>query len=106
MTWPQTDRAGFYRLELTGRDAQKHRELFAVNIDPTEGLLRRIDEAGLRRELGDLPGAPVELVRGFGSLAGDEDEVRAELWKPLLFGLIAVLCMEQFLAWSFGRRRQ
>jgi len=103
LQYDDTLRAGLYNLELTRRDGQTESLLFAANIDPTEGELKRVDESELRRLLGD---ARVQLARGKVSLSIGATGSRAEVWEALLIGLAVVLCTEQCLAWAFGRRRQ
>lgn len=98
----ETDARGFYELEFERIDGRTERLLFAANIDPAEGDLRRIEPAALERELGD---AAVQLA-GIGSLSSLTAEgAKGELWMYILAALIGVLCLEQFLAWSFGLRR-
>ena len=97
-----TNRHGVYRFELDRRDGGKTNLLYAANLDPSEGDLRRIEDSELRRIIGE---ANVEIHRGNGTLSLDADGSRTELWKPTLLLLGGVLCFEQALAWLFGRRR-
>jgi hypothetical protein len=76
--------------------------LFAANIDPGEGRLARVDEEDLKSQLGD---ANVVIAKGHASLSAETAGTRAEFWKSVLIALVIVLCCEQFLAWTFGRRR-
>jgi len=96
------DRRGFYELALAPVDGGTETVLFAANVNPSEGDLKRIDRADFRKELGD---APVDIVSGRSSLALKVIGARRELWPLLLTALVVVLCGEQFLAWLFGRRR-
>ena len=59
-------------------------------------------EDELRRSMG---GVPLEYVKGIESIAEATGEPRTELWRVLLFATAAVLMIEQFLAWTWGRRR-
>lgn len=102
ITYPDTQRVGFYNLELTGRDAMPHPVLFATNIDATEGQLDRADEADVKKKLGD---ANVKWLKGNASLTAGAAGAKSEFWRTILIALVLVLCTEQFLAWTFGRRR-
>jgi hypothetical protein len=100
--YTDTDRRGFYELDTARTDGRSEKLLFAANIDPTEGDLRRVDQAVLKRDLGD---AAVQLA-AIGSLSSLTAEgAKGELWMYILAALIGVLCLEQFLAWTFGLRR-
>jgi hypothetical protein len=99
--YPETNRRGFYELQLERNDGAIERLLFAANVEPSEGNLRRADVAALRRELGD---APVTIVSGNAAAPGVRG-TQHELWKSILAALIALLCGEQLLAWVFGLRR-
>lgn len=100
--FPDTQRVGFYKLELTGVDTLPHTVLFATNIDATEGQLDRADEADVKKRLGD---ANVKWLKGHAALTAGATGARSEFWRAILFALVLVLCTEQFLAWTFGRRR-
>ncbi len=102
VSYPDTQRVGFYTLELKGRDAMTHPVLFATNIDASEGQLDRADEADVKKRLGD---ANVKWLKGHASLTAGATGARSEFWRTILFALVLVLCTEQFLAWTFGRRR-
>lgn len=100
--YEDTSARGFYKLQLTKRDGQNENVLFAANIDPGEGRLARVDEEDLKSQLGD---ANVVIAKGHASLSAETAGTRAEFWKSVLIALVIVLCCEQFLAWTFGRRR-
>ncbi len=102
ITYPDTHRTGFYRLDLMGLDTMPYQVLFATNIDPTEGQLDRADEADVKKKLGD---ANVKWLKGHASLTAGATGARAEFWRTILVMLVLVLCTEQFLAWTFGKRR-
>ncbi len=103
LTHADTRQRGLYTLRMTRRDGQREDVLFAVNADPAEGRMARVDSEGLRQALG---GGRVELVRAGASLGADTAGARAELWRPLLWALMAVLVIEQALAWAFGTHRR
>lgn len=100
--YTDTQSAGFYQLELTTRDGEKGGPLFAANINPTEGDLKRVDKEDLKKKLGD---ANVTIVEGEATLATASSGAKAEFWRWVLAALVIVLCVEQFLGWQFGRHR-
>ena len=100
--YPNVKRAGFYNLELTTRDNQPTGVLYAANIEGDEGLLVKVNEDEFRKRMGD---ANVKLVSGQASLNAGTTGARSEFWRTVLIALAIALCLEQFLAWSFGRRR-
>lgn len=103
LEYPDTDWQGFYELKLVRRDSKSPETvLFAANVDPTEGDLKRVDQAALKKSLGD---AKIEIITA-DKLAGlDSAGSNSEVWWYLLWGVVVVLCSEQLLAWWFGRAR-
>ncbi len=95
-------KAGFYELQLTRKDDQLESVLFAANIDPTEGRLQRVNEDDFTKKLGD---ANVKMVKGKATLAVASDGLRNESWREILYVLVGILCLEQFLGWKFGKSR-
>jgi len=97
--------AGFYDLKLTpiGSDSDERTAslLFAANVDAAEGRLARVDTEDLQKKLGEK----VKLVQGQASLEAGAAGARSEFWRSVLIALVAVLLLEQFLAWTFGKRR-
>ena len=100
--YDETNVRGFYRLEKTTRDGESEASLFAVNLDPQEGDLRRVDAEVLRRA---WEGANVQLVQGATLASLTAEGAKGELWMVVLAALVAILFLEQSLAWLFGRRR-
>lgn len=96
-----TDLPGFYEIELTGVEGGEETLLFAANVDPTEGHLRRINESEFRREVGSR----VRLVSGEGASEAGIRGAQQETWWYLLWVLLAVLGVEQLLGLLFGRGR-
>jgi hypothetical protein len=99
----QAGAAGFYLLRLTPyRFATGVKDqLFAANIDPTETDLTRTDLIALRQKVG----AKVVFLKGQDSLVSDAVGAGTEIWRQVLLALAAVLCVEQGLAFAFGRKR-
>lgn len=98
-----TARAGLYAVDLRGTDGV---DGFAVNLDPVESNLARIDEDALREDLPKADNVTYEFRRADheGSIRGGR-RPESEIWKTLALILAACLCLESFLAWKFGRYR-
>jgi len=97
----ETRKQGFYELKLANRDGSADSVLFAANVDPTEGDLRRANIDAMQKELRDVN---VQFVSGAtASLGGIGAQV--EMWKYLLWLLVGLLLGEQVLGWFFGLRR-
>jgi len=102
--YDDTSRRGFYKIGLEGSgDASQERTvLFAANIDPGESALRRVPPANLALDLGEKvtlidAGQPVFELR--------PAEAKFEIWKPVLYVLAALLCIELLYGWWLGARR-
>jgi hypothetical protein len=96
-----TDVPGFYR--LSAKEGGLPEELFAVNVDPTEGDLRRFSEADWKRVAPEFP----LRFEGSGGVAPADPGPRGEkgeIWKPLIASVLVLLVLEMLLAWHFGKR--
>jgi hypothetical protein len=96
-TLEQTPAAGGYFARWRRRDGLERERLEAINVDPAEGDLERIDREGLERSLAGVPfifEQASQLERDSGSQAG------TPLLAPLLAVLVLVLLAEQALAYS------
>ena len=71
----------------------------AVNLDGCESDLEVARPHELDVALGDLPH---EYVAGAEAFLQDEEQARREVWPTILLALVAVLMLEQGLAWWFG----
>ena len=106
LSFKQTGRAGFYEVELSppaGIERPKRTDYFAVNVDPAEGDLHRVGPEELRRT---LKGFEFRYVLGIPRTAEETDGPAArssDLWKHLLYAVLAILCLETFLAQAFGK---
>ena len=100
--YEQTRTAGVYRMSLQAHDGTITQKYFAANIDPNEGDLTPISRSSLAKQ---LPEDGVELVDGAEYFGRDDAGGRVEMWRTMAVLLLVVLCCEQFLAWTFGRRR-
>jgi len=96
----KTDAAGAYRVKV-GPPAPAELA-FAANPDPAESDPAKLDRAGLAER---LPGWKFVLLDNGRELARDAASVgrRGELHRPLLYGVLAMLMIESFAAWRFGR---
>jgi hypothetical protein len=101
LEYPNTEAQGFYEVKLIRRNASPETVLFAANVDPAEGDLKRVDQTQLKKNLGDK----VEIITVAKLGALDSTGTSSELWWLLLWGVVALLCSEQLLAWWFGRGR-
>lgn len=99
----ETNRQGFYDIELTRNDGSTQRVVFATNVSPREGNLKRfrLDEAGR-----GFFGENARFVSGDDVIAETGNSNQSELWFFLLFVLGGVLMLEQLLGWWFGRKRR
>jgi hypothetical protein len=100
---PQVDAQGFYDLKLTRRDSGgEDHVLFAANVDPTEGDLKRVERAAMERELADTN---VQILDATAAQSLADVGAQTEVWWYLLWALVGILCGEQVLAWLFGWAR-
>ena len=94
--------AGFYEMELKRHSSQPQPILYAVNYDSRESELKRLEPS---RRSETFFGSKVSLVSmdelQDQSVAGSNTEI----WTQLLMALFAVLVIEQFLGWWWGRKR-
>jgi hypothetical protein len=96
-----TPKQGFYEFTLANKDATKSQVLFAANVDPSEGDLRRANTDEMAKELKD---AGVTFVEGSSTAIGGIG-AQMEIWKYLLWTLVGLLLGEQVLGWFFGLKR-
>ena len=89
-------------MKLQNNDGGETPDLFAANLDASEGDLRRMPRNTLD---GDFFGGNVKLVTS-AQLSGQALKgVSSELWMLALLLLFLVLMSEQFLGWIWGRKR-
>ena len=93
---------GFYEVGLKKHSGTKEAILFASNIEPDEGQLRRMDESQLA---GDFF---VDKIRRVVATDIKNEAVsggNTEIWPQIIWLLLVVLALEQFLGWWFGKKR-
>ncbi len=95
----QTELAGPYQLRIGPPLAVE--STFAADPDPEESNLAKLDRSALEQR---LPGWSFVLLNNSPELSKNAASVsrRGELHRPLLYGALALLLMETFLAWKFG----
>lgn len=93
---------GFYEMQLRRENDERVNQLFAVNIDPKEADLRRLD-------LTDLPdnyfGEATQVMTSEQMVTQGEARSNNEIWPQILLLLMVVLGAEQAMGWWYGRRR-
>jgi hypothetical protein len=96
---PRADVPGIYEARWRRLDGGERQRLVAVNVDPAEGRLERIGRERLGRAMERLAfryDRADSLQAASGGLGG------ASLVKPLLLTVVAVLLLEQLLAYAAG----
>ncbi len=96
------DTAGDYKLSLKTIEGKKEIWHIAVNSPVTESQLRRMDRSGIYR----LTGSTQLRVVSSSDFSPRASGSRAEMWRMLAVMLMAVLMIEQLLAWWFSKRRR
>jgi len=92
-SYASTDQPGIYKATATG--GEEPLSLVALNVDPTESDLTRIDPKTLPPSITLHPGEPT-------SAGGLPSETPLHRW--LLYGVLSLLLLDSILAWSFGGR--
>jgi hypothetical protein len=98
-----TDLVGFYEMKLNRREGGIEPVLFAANVDPTEGNLKRVDADTMKKDIGE---ANIHLVKFDEAISIAGGGAQTEIWWYLIWAVVAILCCEQVLGWYFGLGRQ
>ena len=93
---------GFYEIGLKRHSGETQQALFASNIDPAEGQIRRLSEATMQ---GDFFSEKVKRLSVKNVKNESVSSGNTEIWPQLVWLLLLVLATEQFLGWWFGKRR-
>jgi hypothetical protein len=96
-----TNATGYYEVETSRLDGEVVKTLYAANVDATEGELARVDRNELQTQLGDS----ATLVAGGPAFGNGSEGAKREYSFHVLFAILGVLGVEQFLAWWFGKKR-
>jgi hypothetical protein len=99
---PVATHLGTYTAELIRRDGSVELRPLSVNLDPVESDLTVARAHELDVALGSVPHEYVEASEAFRR---DNEQARRELWPAVLVALVAILMVEQGLAWWFGTPR-
>ncbi|MFT5301583.1 MAG: hypothetical protein ACI87E_001461 [Mariniblastus sp.] len=102
VSFDNIDRRGFYDLELTRHTGEKESVLFVSEFDARESQLKRLPKSATE---GDFFGEKVTLVSGAELAEQEVDGGETEIWMQILLLLFAVLALEQFLGFFWGKRR-
>jgi hypothetical protein len=94
-----TDASGIYEVQLTGNDNTQTITDFAYNVDPAEGDLAIVSSEKLASELIDVA---YEFHRADEMYFDSKDMQGFNLSESLLYVLIAVLIVEQLLAYAIS----
>ncbi len=94
---PDTDTSGIYQAQFTGTGGSQRIDRFAFNVAPDEGDLRRVDGSQLAGPLADVR---YELHQASEINYNPQQLAGFNLSESLLYGLIAVLVVEQVLAYA------
>jgi len=95
-------RRGFYDVQLTRHTGSTESILLATNFDARESRLTRLTQTTLDD---NFFGNKVSLVSTAGLLNQTVEGGNSELWVMILIALMAILVVEQFLGWLWGRKR-
>ncbi len=91
--------SGVWRAELTSPDGKTEQRLIAVNVEPNEGDLNRLSGSALAAA---MPDANYRYALAKDFRRGEEQLAGYGLGDALLYALIAVIALEQWLAYRTG----
>jgi hypothetical protein len=98
-TLPAVDRPGGISARWRGREGALRERVFAVNVNPEEGRLERINSDRLARS---VDGVPLTVLAA-ADVGADSDRTGvASLARPLLLLLVGMLLLEQLVALFAG----
>jgi hypothetical protein len=100
--FPSVERTGFYEVGLVRNSGETETTLFAANSPASESNLKRMDLESLPKDFWGPKFQRLELTGLLGqSVQGD----MTEFWPIVVWIILILLALEQFLGWSFGRNR-
>jgi hypothetical protein len=100
LRYPDTLLAGFYPISWLTQEGAAQALLFGVNVDARECTDQRLGTVELERLLPDLSWTLVHL--------GSRDEsnvARVEMWRPVIYGFLALIAIESIFAAWVSRER-
>lgn len=107
LVFRDTEEPGRYQVSTSIRGAnpidagtKRSTGIFAVNVDGEEGDVRPIAAAEIENR---YAGLPISTGKSWAGASGHaEAKPRGEIWKGLLYAVLALLFLEIFLARRFG----
>ena len=96
-SFAETDRAGFYEVQLVRADGASETRRYALNVDPAEGDLTTVNAQQLAASLEGVQ-YKYEQAAAFQTNVGEA--AGFNLTESVLDGLVLLLLAEQVLAWS------
>jgi hypothetical protein len=102
LVWNDTREAGLYRLNWLETPGGSATELFAVNPDARESDLTRISAAELKKL---WRGLEPEIITTSTATDGHVDVQGQEIWRSLMYWMLAMLGTESCFATWVGRQR-
>jgi hypothetical protein len=99
--YANTHAAGVYTMKLQTPEGEAFDRPYALNIDPTEGDLRRTELTPIAEA---APGTRIDRAGDEGALDTAESD-RTEFWRTLVWCLVAMAALETLLAWRFGHHK-
>lgn len=95
-SFPDTYRQGIYRVQLSKKDGSQEERLVAYNVDPAEGNLQLASREHLITSL-----EPLRFTYAMAeTFQYQAEETGGNLFPLLFYGLLVLLVLEQFLAYS------
>lgn len=102
LTWPETYRAGLYRLNWQESPGGSASDVFAVNPDVRESDLVRISIDDLKSRWRSVE---PEIITAFMNADSSVGVRGQEIWRTLAYWLIVVMAVESCFATYVGRQR-
>lgn len=99
-TYRETNQPGIYGVRLVDQSSTVEQRLLAYNVDPREGALPLLSSDELRKRIGDNRRVQIQEPGRLTWTKGDE--VGSEVRRGLLWLLLAMLLVEQILAWKLS----
>lgn len=108
----ETGNPGIYRVRMKRPSAPKdewtEREmLYAVNLDPEEGNLKRVTSRELGETFSDVEFDTFDAMEKVDQISRDKSLAGGtELWRQFLWAVLILLALETVLAHLFGRKHR
>jgi hypothetical protein len=96
---------GLFEARVALQAGPVDRRLFARNVPPVEGRLRRAAGADVFKAYPPGLEERLQFVDAETLVQGLGQSPRSDLWRALAIGLVVALLLETLLAWRFGGRK-